>query len=102
MDTVSDRPNRPYTPPPAASDTTRDQRLQAQTLHDVGLTYTQIHEQLGLTLRQVQYAISHRITPKNAPDDLQDLLKRRLMKSLHGYAFLKRIDVLLGSNFLQY
>jgi hypothetical protein len=38
---------------------------------------------------------------KNAPDDLQDLLKRRSMNLLHGYAFLKRIDVLLGSNFLQ-
>jgi transposase len=64
MDTASDRPDRPYTPPPAASNTTRDQRLRAQTLHDFGLTYTQIHEQLGLTLRQIQYAISHRITPK--------------------------------------
>jgi hypothetical protein len=64
MDTASNRPNRPHTPPSAASDTTRDQRLQAQTLHDFGLTYTHIHEQLGLTLRQIQYAISHRITPK--------------------------------------
>jgi len=33
--------------------TTRDQRLQAQTLHDIGLTYTQISAHLGLTLRQV-------------------------------------------------
>jgi hypothetical protein len=64
MDTASNRPNRPNTPPPAASDTTRDQRLQAHTLHDFGLTYTLIHEQLGLTLRQIQYAISHQISPK--------------------------------------
>jgi hypothetical protein len=39
---------------------------------------------------------------KNAPDALQDSLKRRSTNSLHGYAVLKRIDILLGSNFLQY
>jgi hypothetical protein len=63
MDTANG-PNRPCTPPStvdrpstppiaAASDTTRDQRLQVQTLHDTGFTYTQIRERLGLTLRQV-------------------------------------------------
>jgi hypothetical protein len=31
--------------------TTRDQHLQAQTLRDIGLTYTQISAHLGLTLR---------------------------------------------------
>jgi transposase len=57
--------DRPFTPPiAAASDTTRDQRLQVQTLHDTGFTYTQIRERLGLTLRQVQYAVRHRVTPK--------------------------------------
>jgi hypothetical protein len=66
--------NRPQTPPapsapPPASDftilcSTRDQRLQAQTLYDTGLTYAQIRTQLGLTFRQVQYAVSHRLTPK--------------------------------------
>jgi hypothetical protein len=74
MDTAngSDRPpstvDRPSTPPLAAvSDTTRDQRLQVQTLHDTGFTYTQIRERLGLTLRQVQYAVRHRVTPKKRP-----------------------------------
>jgi hypothetical protein len=42
-------PNTPSTPPPRTSYTTRDQRLQAQTLRDIGFTYAQIREQLGLT-----------------------------------------------------
>lgn len=54
-------PSAPSTP---VRDTTRDQRLQVQTLHDVGFTYTQIREKLGLTLRQIQYAVQHRLTPK--------------------------------------
>jgi hypothetical protein len=57
--------DRPQTPPaPARINTTRDQRLQVQTLHDVGFTYSQISNQLSLSLRQVRYALSHRITPK--------------------------------------
>jgi transposase len=59
--------NRPQTPPASDSTilcSTRDQRLQAQTFHDAGLTYAQIRAPLGLTLRQVQYAVSHRLTPK--------------------------------------
>jgi hypothetical protein len=74
MDTANG-PNRPPTPPSivdtpstpplaAVSDTTRDQRLQVPTLHDTGFTYTQIRERLGLTFRQVQYAVRHRVTPK--------------------------------------
>jgi hypothetical protein len=60
-------PPAPSTPPPpfASGSTilcsTRDQRLQAQTLHNAGLTYTQIRTQLSLTLRQIQYAVSHRL-----------------------------------------
>lgn len=42
----------------------RDQHLQVQTLHEAGLTYEQIRKQLNLTLRQVQYAVTHPITPK--------------------------------------
>lgn len=56
-------PSAPPSTPPAAC-TTRDQRLQIQTLHDAGLKYGQIREQLGFTFRQIQYALSHRITPK--------------------------------------
>jgi hypothetical protein len=64
-------PSAPPSAPPSASDSasdsttrcsTRDQRLQAQTLYDAGLTYTQIRTQLGLTLRKIQYAVSHRLT----------------------------------------
>lgn len=38
--------------------TTRDQRLPVQTLHAVGLSYSQISH-LNLTLRQVQWAVRH-------------------------------------------
>ena len=60
-------PPPPTAPPPPVYQTTRDQRLQAQTLHDIGLTYTQIRAQLGLTLRQIQYALHHRVTPQKRP-----------------------------------
>jgi DNA-binding transcriptional MerR regulator len=60
--------NRPQTPPePAlkiAPDTTRDQRLQIQTLRDAGFTYNQIREQIDITLNQIQYALQYRITPQ--------------------------------------
>lgn len=35
---------------------TRDQRLQASTLRDVGWSYEKIASQLKITIRQVQYA----------------------------------------------
>jgi len=60
-------PPTPPTAPPPVYQTTRDQRLQAQTLHDIGLTYTQIRAHLGLTLRQIQYAIHHQLTPQKRP-----------------------------------
>ncbi len=56
-------PTPPSTPPPS-NYTIRDQRLQTQTLHEVGFTCNQIREQLGLTLNQVRYAVSHRLTPQ--------------------------------------
>jgi transposase len=60
----------PFPPPPhsalkTAPDTTRDQRLQIQTLRTAGFTYSQIREQLGdVTLHQIAYAILHPLTPK--------------------------------------
>lgn len=51
----------PQTP---RSQTTRDQRLQVQTLHDSSHTYNEINEQLGLTRRQIRYVIQHRLTPQ--------------------------------------
>jgi hypothetical protein len=54
----------PAAPPPSTSHTTRDQRLQAQTLHDIGLSYAQNRAHLGLTFHQISYAIHHRLTPQ--------------------------------------
>jgi hypothetical protein len=63
MDT--DRPYRPYTPPHiSASDTTRDERLQVQTLRDIKWSYSQIRKQLDLIRYQIAYAATHRLTPK--------------------------------------
>jgi Transposase len=75
-------PPPPSTPPPRTSHTTRDQRLQAQTLRDIGFTYAQIREQLGLTFDQIQYAVNHRITPqkrkgrpsKLAPEEVDQII----------------------------
>jgi hypothetical protein len=60
--------DHPSTPPTAScptttTQTTRDQRLQVQTLHDIGLPYAHIHDHLGLTIRQIHYALRHRLTP---------------------------------------
>jgi Transposase len=60
---VTNSSDRPQTPP---SNTTRDQRLQAQTLYDIGIPCSRISEQLNLTVRQVRYAINHRVTPKKS------------------------------------
>jgi hypothetical protein len=59
----------PSTPPPRTHQTTRDQRLQVQTLRDAGLTYNEIHQQLDLMFCQIQHAISHRVTLKSVKDD---------------------------------
>jgi hypothetical protein len=70
--------NRPHTPPPPpptattatvrairSKHTTRDQRLQIQTLHDAGLTYEQIRKHISdVSLHQIGYAVANRITPK--------------------------------------
>jgi IS30 family transposase len=37
----------------SAGDATRDERLQVQTLHRAGLSYSQIQEQLNLTPHQI-------------------------------------------------
>ena len=57
-------PVLPKTPPRTAS--TRDKRLQAYTLHELGhFSYRQIAKRIHLTLPQVQYAYVHRITPQH-------------------------------------
>nr|AEH41521.1 hypothetical protein [Endocarpon pusillum] len=56
-------PSLPPSPPPStANETTRDQRIQVHTLRNIGFTYKQIHQQLGLTYDQVQYAVNHQVT----------------------------------------
>ncbi len=54
----------PPTTPTKQSDLPRDLRLQAQTLKGIGWKYAKIAGHLKITLRQVQYACSHRPTPQ--------------------------------------
>ncbi len=49
---------------PRRHEITRDQRRQVQTWAGVGLKYAEIAEELGSTIRQVQYANTHRLTPQ--------------------------------------
>jgi hypothetical protein len=43
----------------------RDQRIQVQTLHEFGhQRYSEIASNIGCTINQVQYAVTHRITPQ--------------------------------------
>ena len=50
--------------PTKQSDLSRDLRLQARTLKEIGWKYAKIAEFLKITLHQVQYACSHRPTPQ--------------------------------------
>ncbi|KAF7507444.1 hypothetical protein GJ744_010375 [Endocarpon pusillum] len=67
---------------PRAPNATRDQRLQAQTLHAAGLKYQEIAVQTGLTLYQIHYALRHpatltkRISRKSklSDDELQSII----------------------------
>ena len=53
------------TPKTPTKHCTRDQRLQCQTLYfEAGWTQDDIALQLNLTLGQVKYALSHRLTPQ--------------------------------------
>lgn len=64
MNTETADPAQPVQLRKQAPFATRDQRLQAQTLRAADFTYAQIREQTGLTLHQVQYAITHPLTPQ--------------------------------------
>ncbi|KAL6863609.1 hypothetical protein J3F83DRAFT_197474 [Trichoderma novae-zelandiae] len=48
-------------------DTTRDQRRDAQLMRRLGYTQSAISAELGLSLGQVQYALSHTETPVTRP-----------------------------------
>jgi len=55
---------KPPITPTKQSDLPRDLRLQVQTLRDIGWKYSKIAEHLKITIRQVQYASTHRPTPQ--------------------------------------
>jgi len=54
----------PSTTPQKQKNLSRDSRLKVQTLREIGWTYFKIAEHLKITLRQVQYACSMRLTPQ--------------------------------------
>ena len=56
-------PTKAPTTPTKQSDLPRDLRLQVHTLKDLGWKYSKIAEYLKITIRQVQYASTHRPTP---------------------------------------
>ncbi|PTB65674.1 hypothetical protein BBK36DRAFT_1092939, partial [Trichoderma citrinoviride] len=53
--------------PSRRPDTTRDQRRDAQLMRRLGYTQSAISRELGLSLGQVQYALSHAETPITRP-----------------------------------
>lgn len=62
---------------------TRDDRLRIQTLFfHAGFTKEEICLQLNLTLDQVKYALSHRVTPQKTRSGRRPLLSPRERKQL--------------------
>jgi len=53
----------PTTPSTDIQRCSREDRIQVQTLIQFGIKYKEIMASLNLTLRQVHYATTHRITP---------------------------------------
>lgn len=43
----------------------RDTRIRIQLLHSIGWKYADIAQHLKVTIRQVQYAVTHRLTPQH-------------------------------------
>ena len=73
------------TPKTPQKSTSRDQRLRVQTLYfDARWTQDQIALQLNLSLGQVKYALSHRVTPQKHRTGRKVLLntpqRKRLIK----------------------
>ena len=68
METQTETQKDPQMDPPKTPfkqiEISRDLRLQAQTLKEIGWKYAKIAEFLKITIRQVQYACSHRPTPQ--------------------------------------
>jgi transposase len=66
--TPSPLPPIPPRPPvrQRKQNTTRDQRIEIHTLRTIGWNSSQIGRQLGLTARQVQYAVKQPLTPRKS------------------------------------
>jgi hypothetical protein len=82
MDQISCSVSTPKTP---TKQCTRDDRLRIQTLYfEAGYTQDQIILQLGCTKGQVQYALTHRLTPQKHAREKKILLntpqRKRLIK----------------------
>jgi transposase len=105
----------PSTPPLAvqrrASHSTRDQRLQIQTLHTAGLTYSQIQGQLGdVTLHQIAYAIQHPITPKKrsgrpstlTPEEIEEIIAWVCLSKSNRRLPWYQIPIVMGLNVSYY
>jgi transposase len=107
----------PSSPPPSpsipknASHTTRDQRLQIQTLRTAGLTYSQIQGQLGdVTLHQIAYAVQHPVTPKKrsgrpsvlTPEEVAEIITFVCLNKTNRRLSWYQIPVVMGLNVSYY
>ena len=63
----------------------RDTRIKIQLLHSIGWKYADIAQHLKVTIRQVQYAVTHRLTPqhfgKKGPAPIIRTPRRRELKA---------------------
>lgn len=84
------------TPKTPTKQTSRDDRLRIETLYfDAGFTLDQIALQLNFTKRQIQYALSHRLTPQKSIRGRKVLLntpqRRRLIEWVTASSTNRRI-----------
>ena len=87
----ADSPAPPEAPEtPRRHQISRDQRLQVQTLASLGLKYAEIAEELGITIRQVQYANTHRLTPQRRKRGRHSKLRPEQIEYLMGWVCLSK------------
>lgn len=92
-------------PIPTTTQSTRDLRLRARTLHEIGWSYPQIARHLGLTPRQVQYALTTvNLTPQRrsgrppllTPTEVDELIEFICASSYNRRMSLARLPAALG------
>ena len=77
-----------FTPKTKGQNCTRDDRLRIQTLYfKAGYTRAQIVLQLHVTIDQVKYAISHRLTPQKQRTGRRPFLSPRERKQLVKWVY---------------